>query len=189
MAEPFVPGVREMANPTWAIVAAKVLEHRLGQGLSQVAYGAGPYMLEEFSGNERIVLSRNPNYFIDGKPYLDGLTHVIITENSSLLSAFENGQHDVNGAILIKDQYDEFYENEDMAVSAAPSLFYPCVHLNLRREPFDDMRVREAINIAIDREQIIELVFGGEGNVQRPDPVAAAQVVASAGRAARVLQE
>ena len=58
-----MPGVREMANPTWAIVSA-ALEHRLGQGLSQVAYGAGPYMLDEFAGNERIVLKRNPNYFI-----------------------------------------------------------------------------------------------------------------------------
>jgi len=168
MTEPFVPGVREMANPTWGIVGAKVLDARLGKGLSQVAFGAGPFMLEEFAGNERIVLKRNPNYFHQGKPYLDGLTYVIITENSSLLSAFEQGQHDVNGSVLLKDKYEEWSDDDRFVTSSAPSLFYPVIHLNLRRAPFDDIKVRQAINIAVDRDQIIDLVFGGEGNYNGP---------------------
>ncbi len=168
MAEPFVPGVREMANPTWGIVSAKVLEERRGQGLSQVAFGAGPYMLEEFKGNERVVLKRNPNYFIEGRPYLDGITYVVITENASLQSAFENKQHDVNGSILLKPKFDEYSENEDFVTSSAPSLFYPVIHLNMRRAPFDDIKVRHAINIAVDRDQITNLVFGGEGNYNGP---------------------
>jgi hypothetical protein len=56
MAEPFVPSIREMANPTWAIVPAKVLEEYRGRGLSQDAFGSGPFMLDEFRGTERIVL-------------------------------------------------------------------------------------------------------------------------------------
>jgi peptide/nickel transport system substrate-binding protein len=165
MSEVFVPGVREMANPTWAIVSAKVLDEYLY--LSQDAFGAGPYMLEEFRGNERIVLTRNPNYFIEGRPYLDGITYVVITEPSSLYSAFRQGQHDVNGSILTRKDYDELDGDPDFTVATAPSLFYPVVHLKMK-PPFDDIRVREALNLSLDRDEIIAVTQSGEGNFNGP---------------------
>src|SRR3990172_12365123 len=124
MAEPFVPSIREMANFTWAIVPAKVLEEFTS--LSQDAFGSGPFMLDEFKGNERIVLRRHPDYFLKPRPWLDTMTYIVITESSSLLAAFESGQHDVNGSILSKEQYEEFENNpDDYAVATPPSLFYP----------------------------------------------------------------
>ena len=113
-----------------------MIEDTLGKGLSQVAYGAGPFMMEEFRGNERVVMIKNPNYFKQGRPYLDGITYVVITDNSSLLSAFKQGQHDVCGAILTKEDYDDFGKNPDFNVATAPNLFYPVVHLQ------DDPRAR-----------------------------------------------
>ncbi len=168
MTEPFVPAIREMANPTWAIVSKKVIEDTLGKGLSQVAHGAGPFMLEEFRGNERVVMNKNPNYFIPDRPYLDGITIVVITENSSLLTAFKQGQHDVAGAILTKEDYDEFITDDQYRVFTAPSLFYPCVHMKVIREPFDQIKVREAINISINRDQIIEIIQNGRGEYNGP---------------------
>lgn len=165
MTEPFVPGVREMANPTWAMVSKKVLDRFLY--LSQDAYGAGPFQLEEFRGNERVVLTRNPNYFIKDRPYLDGITYIVITESSSLLSAFTTGQHDVNGAILTRDQYEEFRDDGDFSVATAPSLFYPVVHLKMR-PPFDQIKVREALDLAINREEIINNIQSGEGQFNGP---------------------
>lgn len=169
MTEPFVPAIREMANPTWAIVANTVIEDTLGKGLSQVAYGAGPFMLaDEFRGNERVVLKKNPNYFIEERPYLDGQTIVIITENSSLLTAFKQGQHDVCGAILTKEDYDEFLPNPDYLTFTAPNLFYPCVHIKVIREPFDQIKVREALNISINRDEIISIIQNGRGEYNGP---------------------
>lgn len=168
MSEPFVPALREMANPTWAIVSAKVLEEREGRGLSQVAFGAGPYMLEEFRGDERVVLVKNPNYFIQGRPYLDGQTIVVITDNSSLLSAFEQGQHDICGAILTKSDYEDFSDNPEFVTGQAPSLFYPVVHLKVQRPPFDDIGVREALDISINRDEIIAVIQDGNGNYSGP---------------------
>ncbi len=165
MSEPFVPGVREMANPTWGIVSAKVLDEYLY--LSQDAFGAGPFMLEEFRGNERIVLRRNPNYYIKGRPYLDGLTYVVITEPSSLYSAFKQGQHDVNGSVLTRKDYEELACDPDFTVATTPSLFYPVVHLKIK-PPFDDIRVREALNISVDRDEIIAVINSGEGNYNGP---------------------
>lgn len=168
MTEPFVPAIREMANPTWAIVSKKVIEDTLGKGLSQVAHGAGPFMLEEFRGNERVVMKKNPNYFIEDRPYLDGYNIVIITENSSLLTAFKQKQHDVCGAILTKEDYDEFVTNNQYRVFTAPSLFYPCVHMKVIREPFDQIKVREAIDISINRDEIIQIIQNGRGEYNGP---------------------
>jgi len=165
MSEPFVPGVREMANPTWAMVSKVVMERYLY--LSQDAFGAGPFMLDEFRGNERVVMTRNPNYFIKDRPYLDGITYIVITESSSLLSAFTTGQHDVNGAILTRDQYEEFRDDGDFSVATAPSLFYPVVHLKMR-PPFDDIKVREAMDLAINREEMINNIQSGEGQFNGP---------------------
>ena len=168
MAEPFVPAVREMANATWAMISPGVAENAPQLQLSRNAYGSGPFMLEEFVGNERIVVTRNPDYFIQGRPYLDQITYVIITDNSSLLAAFKNGQHDVSGAILVREDFDEFDADPAVAVARAPSLFYPVVHMNVRRDPYDDIRVREALNISINRDLIIELAQSGEGQYGGP---------------------
>ncbi|MCI0814131.1 MAG: ABC transporter substrate-binding protein, partial [Chloroflexi bacterium] len=168
MAEPFVPAVREMANATWAMLSPGVNLNAPQLQLSRNAYGSGPFMLEEFVGNERIVIKRNPDYFIQDRPYLDQITYVIITDNSSLLAAFKNGQHDVSGAILVKEDFDRFDADPAISVIKAPSLFYPVVHLNVRRDPYDDIRVREALNISINRDLIIELAQSGEGQYGGP---------------------
>ncbi|MEX0683870.1 MAG: ABC transporter substrate-binding protein [Dehalococcoidia bacterium] len=168
MAEPFVPAVREMANPTWGIMSPSVCENAPRLVLGQNSYGAGPFYCTEFNGNERIVLVKNPDYWIEGHPYLDGITYVIITDNSSLLAAFKAGQHDISGAILGKEDFDDFSTDTSKTVAKAPSLFYPVVHMNLRRAPFDEIRVREALNIAIDRDLIITLVQSGEGEYNGP---------------------
>ncbi|MEO8457729.1 MAG: ABC transporter substrate-binding protein [Chloroflexota bacterium] len=167
MATTFVPALREMANPTWAMVSKKVLEALGNRSLTQVGYGAGPYMVDQFNGNQRISLKKNPNYFIPGQPLLDEIDIVVITENSSLLSAFKQGQHDICGAVLKKDEFDDFSANSDYICSSAPSLFYPCVHMKMV-PPFDDIRVREALDISIDRDEVIAVIDGGDGKYNGP---------------------
>jgi ABC-type transport system substrate-binding protein len=165
MSRTFVPAVREMANPTWAIVPAKVLDKY--PNLSQIAFGNGPFMLKEFRGSERIVLERHPNYFLKPRPWLDNYQLIVITESSSLLAAFRGGQHDINGAVLTKSTAQEFLDSDKYKVSVAPSLFYPVVHMKMRG-PWRDIRVREAMDLAINRKEIIDVIQDGEGNYNGP---------------------
>ena len=163
----FVPALREMANPTWAIVSKKVIDALEGRELTQVGYGAGPFMVDSFRGSERIVLKKNPNYFLSGKPYLDEQTIVVITDNSSLLTAFKQGQHDICGALLTKEDNDEFSQNENFVTARAPSLFYPVVHMKMV-PPFDDVRIREAIDVSIDRDEMKLVIQNDEGEYNGP---------------------
>ena len=165
MSEPFVPAIREMANPTWAMVPAKIIDKFLS--LSQDAFGSGPFMLEEFRGSERIVLKKHPEYFIPDRPYLDGINYIIITENSSLLTAFKSGQHDVNGAFLTSKDAEKLDEDERVFIASAPSAFYNVIHFKIK-PPFDDIRVRKAIDLALDRDEFISGLQDGRGEYNGP---------------------
>ena len=172
MSSPFVPAFREMSNPTWAIVPAKVIE-RYGQsfqqgGLSNKSYGSGPFMVTEFRGSERIILERHPEYFLSPRPWLNEMRYIVISEPQSLLAAFDSGQHDVNGAIMNKAQAEDRMKKKDkFVIGKVPTRFYPVVHFKIR-PPFDDIRVREAFDLALDRDEMISLIWDGEGNYNGP---------------------
>ncbi|MGH9197446.1 MAG: ABC transporter substrate-binding protein, partial [Acidimicrobiia bacterium] len=172
MSSPFVPAFREMSNPTWAIVPAKVIEQYgssfSANSLGQKAFGSGPFMLREFRGQERIILERHPEYFLNPRPWLNEMRYIIITEPQSLLAAFDSGQHDVNGAILNKAQAEDRIKKEDkFIVVKVPTRFYPVIHFKIR-PPFDDIRVREALDLALDRDEMISLIWDGEGFANGP---------------------
>ncbi|MCH7999495.1 MAG: ABC transporter substrate-binding protein, partial [Chloroflexi bacterium] len=162
---PFIPALQDMANGTWAIIPAKVLEAY--PSLSQVAFGSGPFMLDEFRGSERIVLKRHPNFFLNPRPWLDEYRIIVIAEGSSLLAAFESGQHDINGAVLSKADAESLMESDDFIVDKFPSLFYPVIQMKMR-PPFDDIRVRKAIDLALDRDDFINVIWSGEGLYNGP---------------------
>jgi peptide/nickel transport system substrate-binding protein len=173
LSRPFVPAFREMSNPTWAIVPAKVIEQYGSSftfgGLGQKAWGSGPFMLNEFRGTERIILKRHPEYFLNPRPWLDEIRYIIITEPQSLLAAFDSGQHDVNGALMNRAQAEERMKDADLIVKKAPTRFYPVIHFKTHPSlPYGDIRVREAFDLAIDRDEIISLIWDGEGNYNGP---------------------
>lgn len=165
LSRPFIPAVREMANATWAIVPKKVID--ANPSLSQIAAGSGPFMMEEFRGQERIVLIRHPEHFCAPKPWLDTWRHIVITEDSSLLAAFRNGDHDINGAFLDRERAEDFDADENFVVHKAPSLFYPVVHFKMR-PPWDNVKVREAFSLAVNRDELIDTIQDGEGNYNGP---------------------
>lgn len=172
MSSPFVPAFREMSNPTWAIVPAKVIEQYgsafSANSLGQKAFGSGPFMLREFRGQERIILERHPEYFLNPRPWLNEMRYIIITEPQSLLAAFDSGQHDVNGAIMNKAQAEDRMKQEDkFVVVKVPTRFYPVIHFKIR-PPFEDIRVREAVDLALDRDEMISLIWDGEGFYNGP---------------------
>ena len=167
LTRPFIPALQDMANPTWAIMPAKAID-KYPTGFSQRALGSGPFMMEEFRGSERIVLKKHPNYFLSPRPYLDEIKIIVITEGSSLLAAFRSGQHDISGAVLTKADADELMGDDNFVVDKFPSLFYPVIHLKVKRPPFTDIRVREAIDLALDRDEFINVIWSGEGAYNGP---------------------
>lgn len=167
LSRPFAPAIREMANPTWAIVPEKVIEKYTQ--LSQVAFGTGPFMLTQYRGTEKIGLTKFPDYFLNPRPYVDSYNYLVIPENSSALAAFKSGQHDVNGAILTKKDATDLSADSDFTVVKAPWLFYPVIQMKVHpTQPFHDIRVRQAIDLALNRDEFMAITQDGDGAYNGP---------------------
>lgn len=125
--------------------------------------GTGPFMFESEAEGERITLVRNPDYFKEGQPYLDSLVFRLIANPIQAQQAFQAGEIDLL-LYPIPPQVEQLRALPDVVVTEeGKEGFARVIRLipNLRREPFDDVRVRQAIAFAIDQELIAETVYAG----------------------------
>ena len=125
--------------------------------------GTGPFRLKEWRKGEFVEYVRNPDYFVKGRPYLDGLRYLLIAERGTATAALQTGRVDV------AFPGDTTKPIADQLKKAAPKLVTTTViagvvdHLvlNTRKSPFDSPRMREAISRAIDRRALIAAVYQG----------------------------
>ncbi len=120
-----------------------------------VPVGTGPFVISEVSGTTDMTLVKNANYWQEGLPYLDAIDITVIPESAVREAALLGGEVD-----WIQDPAPQSYaalsENADIEIGEAPQLAYHYIGLNLNREPFGDIRVRQAIAFAIDRQMLCE---------------------------------
>jgi peptide/nickel transport system substrate-binding protein len=127
--------------------------------------GTGPFKLKEWRRGEYVEYVKNPDYFVKGRPYLDGLKYVIISERGTRTAALQAGRLDsaAPGEITknIADQLKAAVPG--MVVTRVGSLTSPNLLVNHARPPFNDARVRRAVDLAIDRDGYIKGVLQGGG--------------------------
>jgi peptide/nickel transport system substrate-binding protein len=131
--------------------------------LSTNAIGAGPYQLAEYKKAVSSHLVRNPNYWDQPKPYPDEATSVVILDTGTLIQAYRSDEIDINGALLTKLDYEELLGDEDLVNSTLPALHYGSFGLNASVAPWNDVRVRKALYMGIDRQQFIDKIGQGDG--------------------------
>jgi len=131
--------------------------------LRQRCVGTGPFRLKEYARGQFVVMERNPDYFVPGRPYLDGIRYPIITERSTRLAALQSGQLDAAMPLEM---------TKTMAATvkqAAPSLVVAetgqigsdNVIMNHKKPPFDNVSVRRAVSLAMDRKAFVQGVRHG----------------------------
>lgn len=127
--------------------------------------GTGPFKLAEWEKGNFIKLVRNDDYHVEGQPYLDELFFVIIPDSQGRAVAFEQGTLDVVSASNL-----ELFDVDRLAgldgvesTSQGWEFFSPHAFLwvNNERAPFDDVNFRQALNFAMDKEFIRDVVFSG----------------------------
>jgi peptide/nickel transport system substrate-binding protein len=131
--------------------------------LRQRCVGTGPFRFKEYARGQVIELERNPDYFVPGRPYLDGLRYTIITERGTRLAALQAGRLDAFVPLEMTKAM------ADTVKKGAPSIVISeigqngsdNVILNHRRPPFDNVTVRRAVNLALDRHAYVQSVRQG----------------------------
>lgn len=130
------------------------------QGIGTKPVGTGPFRFVEWVRNSRIVFERNPDYWQQGKPYLDRLVFRGMQNSETREAAFKSGQTDI---ILQPSMHFVSQAKSDKRVDVhSPAGFgTDGVYFNLRKPPLDDLRVRKALAHAMNRDLLIRtLGFG-----------------------------
>jgi peptide/nickel transport system substrate-binding protein len=128
--------------------------------------GTGPFKFVEYKPNESLKLTRNPDYWKPGLPYLDGIEYTIIPNRSTAVLAFIAGQFDMTfpweiTIPLLKDiksqAPDAICDTEPLNVAVTLAI--------VRKPPFDNLEVRRALALALDRQAFIDILGEGQGDI------------------------
>ncbi len=159
--EPFAPFMTNLTSLYGAIVPKEVVEEN--GNLMQKACGTGPFMLKEWIPDNKVILEKNPDYFVEGEPRLDAIEYYVMTDESARVAALRTGSVDV---IKLPASSIPLVEgNADINILEYQSNDYSYVGFNLDLDKFKDVRVRQAISLAINRQEIIDLVYDGNAKV------------------------
>jgi len=129
--------------------------------------GAGPFVVEVNRQSERLELTKNENYFKEGLPYLDALNFQSVAGDQVMYQTLLSGQGDVVEGLSAVTLINEARNNPQVEVHLGTPTSPYVVQLNTRKEPFDDIRARQAIYYATDFAAIQEGLFGGEGDLSQ----------------------
>ncbi len=121
----------------------------------QTSLANGPFCLTEYVPDQYFVLEKNENYWNKDAISLDRITYRFFDDTQSMATAYETGEVDV--ATSLPSSVMELYEGrDDLYVTDQIATRY--IYFNLNVEPLDDVRVREAMNLALDREELCTIV-------------------------------
>ncbi len=134
--------------------------------MRQHPIGTGPYKFVEFKPNQSIKVARNPDYWKPGKPYLDGIEYTIIPNRSTAVLAFIAGNFDMTFPYevtvpMLKDVRSQMPQAvcDTTPLNVAPNL------LITQKPPFDNIELRRAIAMSLDRKAFIDILGEGQGDI------------------------
>jgi peptide/nickel transport system substrate-binding protein len=160
------PFARALVTWASAILPRHLLEGQdlLKTPLSRQPVGAGPYILKSWTAGDRLVLKANPDYF-EGRAYIDEVVMRVIPDQSTQFMELKSGNLDeIN---LSPQQYLYQTEGQDWAANFRKFEYvasaYTYLGYNLKSRLFSDVRVRRAINHALDKDEIVRGVLSGLG--------------------------
>ena len=135
----------------------------MGAETNRKPVGAGPWKFVSWADNESVVVTRNDGYWRPGRPYLDGIEFAIIPESATALRSVTAGEKEMAFSLpaRLKPIIDRA---KQLQVIAAPTLYCVQLYFNSARAPLDNVKVRQAINFALDRDGFVKAAtMGGLG--------------------------
>jgi ABC-type transport system substrate-binding protein len=125
--------------------------------------GTGPYMFDSYEAGGREVAVRNPDYFVQDRPYIDKLQYTVMADAAAQAEAFRTGLTDVHDAANLAEAEGLAREfGNAMIWNRYPGSSGMALMLNARKPLFQDARMREAIHKAIDVQRVIDVVYSGD---------------------------
>ncbi|MEA4919492.1 MAG: ABC transporter substrate-binding protein [Clostridiaceae bacterium] len=159
----YAPILEVLVTPCWGIVSKKAVEEceAKGEDFGRIACGTGAYKLKEWKSGEKLVFEAFDNYY-GGKPYVQNIEAMLIADQSSGAIALENGTLDYYYGVQSSDiaHLKDVPSLKVYTIDTGVGLYD--ITFNVNEGIFSDVKLRQAVAYALDRDEI--LLGGQEGN-------------------------
>lgn len=174
-----IPNLRKVDNLTFQI-PLKQANARLPQLLNKSVFntsilpngefdktrpiGTGPFMYQSFTPGQESTFVRNPNYFLSGHPYVDELKIITsFTDNGSLVNALLANQVAIVPLIPFSGAKQHASSPSSFQLLSSPSTSNMSPYMRVDVPPFNDVNVRQALRLLVDRQEMVDVVYDGFG--------------------------
>lgn len=167
---PFAPLPAHLAHSGGGMVSLDLIEEDYaamedgkdpGSVINENPVGTGYFKFDEWAPGEYIRLVRNDDYW-DDPALLDSVTFKVVSEDGTRIAEITTGDSHISNPVSPSD-VDQVNETDGTSVHQQGSVSLSYIGFNMEKEPFDDERVRQAVSMAIDKEQILEGIYDGFG--------------------------
>jgi peptide/nickel transport system substrate-binding protein/oligopeptide transport system substrate-binding protein len=171
LSRPDAPFLHKMALNFASVVPQEAVEEH-GPDFGRNPVGTGAFMLEEWTTGQRLVFRKNPDYWREGVPYLDEIVFEVGQEPIVALLRAQRGEVDVPGDGIPPAKFLEVMNDPAMKenVIEGGQLHTGYITMNVNVEPFDDPKVRQAVNMAINKDRIVQIINGRAVPANQPLP-------------------
>ncbi|EBW1846169.1 glutathione ABC transporter substrate-binding protein GsiB [Salmonella enterica subsp. enterica serovar Infantis] len=157
--QPFSAFINILAHPATAMISPQALE-KYGKDIGFHPVGTGPYQLETWNQTDFVKVKKFAGYWQQGLPKLDSITWRPVTDNNTRAAMLQTGEAQFAFPIPY-EQAALLAKNKNLELVASPSIMQRYISMNVTQKPFDNPKVREALNYAINRQALVKVAFAG----------------------------
>jgi peptide/nickel transport system substrate-binding protein len=162
LAQPYAPILNLFANPQYLWIMPRETDGTFDPTKDQI--GSGPYILDRIEPDVSVSLRRNPEYFVQGRPHLEGIRLVAIPEEAQNVAQFQAGKLDWTPIPAASKAEVERTNPRSQVITYIPTT-YTFLSPQLRgNSPLKDVRVRRALSMSIDRKAWLDVIYNGQGS-------------------------
>ena len=165
--EPYAPLLNHLANTASCAILPREAEERFKDfNNPDAAIGTGPFVLKSYARGVRAVYERNSQFHLAGLPYLDGVSVEVVPDNATRLSMLRAGKLELGhwwGWLTPEEGRSLRSTSPQLSVTSQMVMDVAHIYMRTDQPPFNDVRVRRAISLAIDRKAWRESLHYGEG--------------------------
>jgi peptide/nickel transport system substrate-binding protein len=136
-------------------------------------WGTGPFKLQSYTPEQGATFVRNDSYWESGLPYLDGLEVKVWQDAAGEVSSLQSGASDLM-VFTPYDVVDTVEKSPNIRIMTGRTSAYDVMHVRVDQPPFDDLRVRQALSLTVNRPDILHLVLKDRGDLASDTPIAPA---------------
>ncbi|WP_127959779.1 glutathione ABC transporter substrate-binding protein GsiB [Serratia microhaemolytica] len=156
---PFSAFIYSLAHPAAVMISPAALQ-QYGKQIGFHPVGTGPYQFVDWNQTEYVKVKRFEGYWQPGLPKLDSITWRPVVDNNTRSAMLQTGE--AHFAFPIPYEQAKLLEkNSQLHLVAAPSILHRYISINVTQKPFDNLKVRQALNYAINKEALIKVAFSG----------------------------